>query len=74
MRRRSLALAILIANGIVPSVHGLTLDEIKARLKTAGYSQIREMPSGKIKTFRAVREGRERSIVVDSNGNINELP
>ena len=59
--------------GVATAAHGLMLDEIRARLEAAGYSQIREVPSGKIKTFKAFKDGRERSIVVDSNGHINEL-
>jgi hypothetical protein len=58
--------------GGVTIAHALTTDEIKARLEAAGYSQVREMPSGKIRTFKAVKDGRERSIIVDSNGHINE--
>lgn len=67
------ALSAVAAASIATSSYALTLDEIKAKLAAAGYSQIREMPSGKIKTFRAVKDGRERSIVLDSNGHINEF-
>jgi hypothetical protein len=73
MRRGAFVLAMMATIGVATIAHGLTLDEIKARLDAAGYSQIREMPSGKIKTFKAFKDGRERSIVVDSNGHINEL-
>ncbi len=74
MRRRSLVLPIAaMAMGAATSAHALTSDEMRARLEAAGYSQIREMPTGKIKTFKAVKNGRERSIVVGSNGHINEL-
>ena len=66
-------LSAVAAASIATSAYALTLDEIKAMLAAAGYSQIREMPSGKIKTFRAVKDGRERSIVVDSNGHMNEF-
>jgi hypothetical protein len=51
----------------------LTLAEIVARLETAGYSQIRQLPSGKIKTFKAVKDGKEASIMIDSTGHIKEL-
>jgi hypothetical protein len=64
---------ILAAIGVATTAHALTLDEIKTKLEAAGYSQIREMPSGKIKTFKAVRDGRERSTVADSNGHISEF-
>jgi hypothetical protein len=70
---RLLILAAIVAASVVTSAYALTSDEIKAKLAAAGYSQIRELPSGKIKTFLAVKDGRERSIVVDSNGHINEF-
>lgn len=73
MRLRSFVLSIAAVIGAATTAYALTSDEIKARLKAAGYSQIREMPAGKIKTFKAVKDGRERSIVVDSNGHISEL-
>jgi hypothetical protein len=55
------------------AAHALTQEEIRTRIEAAGYSQIREMPSGKIRTFKAVKDGKERSIIVDSNGHIQEL-
>ena len=55
------------------SAHALTPNEIVARLEAAGYSQIREVPSGKIKSFKAVKNGKEASIIVDSTGHIKEL-
>jgi hypothetical protein len=70
---RLLALSLLATAVVVAHARALTSDEIKAKLVAAGYSQIREMPSGKIKTYRAIKDGRERSIVVDANGHINEL-
>lgn len=73
MQLRLLILAAIVAASVVTSAYALTSDEIKAKLAAAGYSQIRELPSGKIKTFLAVKDGRERSIVVDSNGHINEF-
>ncbi|WP_338699925.1 hypothetical protein V5279_19050 [Bradyrhizobium sp. 26S5] len=57
----------------IPAASALTLDDIKARLEAAGYSQIRAVPSGKIRTFKATRDGKERSILVDSTGHIQEL-
>lgn len=45
-----------------------------ARLESAGYSRIRENGSGKIVTFKAIRNGKEVSLVVDSFGKIKELP
>jgi hypothetical protein len=57
--------------GTTPA-HAMTQDEIKARLRSAGYSQVREVPSGKIKTYKAVRDGLERSIIVDSTGHFKQ--
>ena len=45
-----------------------------AKLEAAGYSQIREMTAGKIMTYKAVRAGKEVSLVIDSFGKIKELP
>jgi hypothetical protein len=73
MRRRSLVLALPAAMWVCSTAHALTQEEIRAKLEAAGYSRVREMPSGKIKTFKAVRDGKERSIVVDTNGHIKEL-
>jgi hypothetical protein len=63
--------------GIMPvfsPAFGLTTEELLAKLKSAGYSQIREIKSGKITTYKAVKSGKEVSIVVDSFGKFIELP
>jgi hypothetical protein len=73
MRRRSLVLALPAAILACSTSHALTQEEIRAKIEAAGYSHVREMPSGKIKTFKAVRDGKERSIVVDTSGHIKEL-
>jgi hypothetical protein len=73
---RAFSLTILNSLGVVAtfsSVRALTLDEIVAKLETSGYSQIREIPSGKIKTFKAVKNGKETSVMVDATGHIKEL-
>ncbi|WP_375780379.1 hypothetical protein ACE103_17025 [Bradyrhizobium sp. ma5] len=67
------ALGILAMFTAIPAASALTSDDIKARLEAAGYSQIREVPSGKIKTFKGTRAGKERSILVDSTGHIQEM-
>lgn len=74
MRKRSLCLAIAVAVCACSAARALTQEEIRAKIEAAGYSQVREMPSGKIRTFKAVKDGKERSIIVDSNGHIKELP
>jgi hypothetical protein len=73
MRLRWLFLSAVVVVAHATIACALTSDEIKTRLEAAGYSQVREMPAGKIKTFKAVKDGRERSIVVDSNGHFSEL-
>jgi hypothetical protein len=60
--------------GAVSAARGLTPEEIAVRLERAGYSQIREIKSGKIATFNAVRDGKVVSLIVDSSGHIKELP
>jgi len=69
--------AMVCVLGIIPvasPAFGLTTDELIARLASAGYAQIREIRSGKITTYRAVRSGKEVSLVVDSFGKFIELP
>ncbi|UFW42345.1 hypothetical protein [Bradyrhizobium sp. WSM471] len=51
----------------------LTSEEIVAKLRAAGYSQIQELPAGKIKTYKAVKEGTARSRIVDSTGDVAEV-
>jgi predicted RNA binding protein YcfA (HicA-like mRNA interferase family) len=72
MRPNWFLLSVAMTLGGVTAAQALTSDEIKTRLEAAGYSQVREVGSGKIKTFRAVKDGRERSVIVDSSGHINE--
>jgi hypothetical protein len=64
------ALSLLCA---CSTAHALTDAEIEAKIKAAGYSQVRQQPGGKIKTFKAVKDGQERAIIVDSTGHIKEL-
>lgn len=76
MRVRAFSLVVLSSlqiAGALSSAHALTLDEIVAKLQSAGYSQIRQSPSGKIQSFKAVKNGKEVSVVVDSTGHIKEL-
>jgi hypothetical protein len=53
--------------------NALTQEELIAKLESAGYSQIRENGSGKIRTYRAVKRGKEVSVIMDSFGQIREL-
>jgi hypothetical protein len=69
----STVLCFLTVASVFSSAQALTQDEILARLESAGYSQIRQAPSGKIKSFKAVKNGQEVSVIVDSTGHIQEV-
>jgi predicted RNA binding protein YcfA (HicA-like mRNA interferase family) len=58
---------------LTPPAHALTQEELLTRLEAAGYSQVRENGSGKIKTFKAVKNGKEVRVILDSRGQIQEL-
>ncbi|MBR0872934.1 hypothetical protein JQ633_21415 [Bradyrhizobium tropiciagri] len=73
MKAARLCFALCLSAGVLPAAQALTLDEIRAKLTAAGYSQIREVPSGKIKTFKATKDGTERSVIVDSTGHYREV-
>ena len=68
------ALCSLMTVGAFSAAHGLTPEELAVTLERAGYSQVREIKSGKITTFKAVKDGKQVSLVVDSSGHIKELP
>jgi hypothetical protein len=70
---RSFVMAALVLVWGSSSALSLTSEEIIAKLRAAGYSQIQEVPAGKIKTYKAVREGTARSLIVDSTGHIAEV-
>jgi predicted RNA binding protein YcfA (HicA-like mRNA interferase family) len=67
------ALFSLVLGGAFTPAHALTPEELLAKLEAAGYSQVRENGSGKIKTFKAVKNGREVTVILDSIGKIKEL-
>jgi hypothetical protein len=71
LMRAILCYAILAS--ILSPANALTLEELLTKLEAAGYSQIRENGAGKIKTFRAVKDGKEVRVVMDSRGQIKEL-
>jgi len=77
MLMRVLSRAAICAFVIFPvalPAYGLTSEEAIAKIEAAGYSQIREMTAGKIMTYKAVRAGKEVSLVIDSFDKIKELP
>jgi hypothetical protein len=59
--------------GTFSSARAMTQDEIISKLQSAGYSQIQRTRSGKIAAFKAVKDGKEVSIIVDSTGHVKEL-
>lgn len=69
---RAVLCSLILGCAFTPA-NALTQDELLTRLEAAGYSQIRENGSGKIKTFKAVKNGKEVRVVVDSLGQIKEL-
>jgi hypothetical protein len=70
-QRALCAVAVIVTSS---TAYGLSLEEITVKLERQGYSQIREMKSGKITTFKAVKNGKVVSFVVDSTGHVKELP
>ena len=70
-QRALCALAVVVTSS---TAHGLSLEEITVKLERQGYSQVREIKSGKITTFKAVKDGKVVSFVVDSSGHVKELP
>ena len=61
------------AIGVLSPAHALTQQELLAKLESAGYSQIREIKSTAEGTaVKAMKNGKEVSLVVDSSGQIQE--
>jgi hypothetical protein len=66
-------LSCLMTVGIFSSAHALTQEELVAKLKSAGYSQVRDIKSSAEGTsVKATKNGKEVSLVVDSSGQIQE--
>jgi Peptidase propeptide and YPEB domain len=64
------SLAVL---GVFSPAHALTEQELVAKLESAGYSQIRDIKSTAEGTaVKAMKNGKEVSLVVDSSGQIKE--
>lgn len=70
---RSFIMTALALVWACSSALSLTSEETIAKLRAAGYSHIQELPAGKIKTYKAVKEGTARSLIVDSTGHIAEV-
>jgi hypothetical protein len=72
MLLRAVLCSLVLGCASTPA-NALTQGELLTKLEAAGYSQIRENGSGKIKTFKAVKNGKEVTVIVDSRGQIKEL-
>jgi hypothetical protein len=63
----------LVATFILSPVRALTQQELVAKLEAAGYSQIGESKSTAEGTVvKAVKDGNEVTLIVDSSGQIKE--
>lgn len=66
-------LCSLVMFGVFSPAHALTQQELVAKLESAGYSQIRDIKSTAEGTaVKAMKDGKEVSLVVDSSGQIKE--
>jgi hypothetical protein len=76
MSARAVSQALLFSLalvGVFSSASALTQDELIAKLEAAGYSQIREVKSTAEGTsVKAMKNGKEVSLVVGSSGQIQE--
>jgi hypothetical protein len=58
----------------VAPAHALTQEELVAKIQAAGYSQVSDIKStAEGTTVKAMKNGKEVRLVVDSSGQIKEL-
>jgi hypothetical protein len=63
----------LMMIGIFSPAHALTQEELVAKLEAAGYSQVRDIKStAEGIAVKATKDGKDVSLVVDSNGQVKE--
>ncbi|MGX1321243.1 hypothetical protein AB7M17_004696 [Bradyrhizobium sp. USDA 377] len=75
MRTRTIVQAFLILAlmGGASAVRALTQDELVARIKAAGYTEVSDIKStAEGTTARAIKNGKQVRLVVDSSGQIKE--
>jgi hypothetical protein len=66
-------LCSLLMLGVFSPAHALTQQELIAKLESAGYSQVRDIKSTAEGTaVKAMKNGKEVSLVLDSSGQIKE--
>ncbi len=69
---RAVLCCAMLACGLSPA-NALTREELVAKLQAAGYSQIRDVKStAEGISVKAVRDGKEVSLAVDSSGQVKE--
>ena len=66
---QAILLCCLLVVGAFSPAHALSEQELRAKLESAGYSQIRDIKSTAVK---ATKDGKEVSLVVDSSGQVKE--
>jgi len=73
---RAASIAILysvVMAGALSPAHALTQQELVAKLEAAGYSQVRDIKStAEGIAIKAMKDGKEVSLVVDSSGHVQE--
>ena len=68
-----IALTCLMIFGISSPASALTQEELVAKLAAAGYSQVRDVKStAEGISAKATKDGKDVSLVVDSNGQVKE--
>lgn len=66
------ATLLVVMAGLSPA-HALTLEELVAKIQAAGYAQVSDIKStAEGTTAKAVKNGKEVRLVVDSSGQIKE--
>ncbi|WOH81148.1 hypothetical protein RX327_36385 [Bradyrhizobium sp. BEA-2-5] len=71
-RLSHLILALTIAGAVMPA-HALTLDELVAKLRAAGYAEISEVKStAEGTTAKAIKNGKPVRLVIDGSGQVKE--
>ncbi|RZN09898.1 hypothetical protein CWO91_15820 [Bradyrhizobium genosp. SA-3] len=67
------AVLLLATAGGLSSAHALTQEEFVAKLQAAGYSQVSDIKStAEGTTAKAVKNGKDVRLVMDSSGQIKE--
>jgi len=75
MRTSSIHRALLVAAlaAGLSAAHALTQEELIAKIQAAGYSQVSDIKStAEGTTVKAIKNGKEVRLVVDSSGQIKE--